>query len=559
LGLFDKVWHLPLNWFGLKDIPAVPITFSGLIGTAFALANRGKQTQPAAQGLTNLYTIDGQTATGQQFLYGPTALKALSLESPEQFAMSWTNFQDIFARYAYLIPHYAASLRDPDEATRQFWPLFAEHGYAYNFLALRKAGTADLARLRSQFAPVWSRDIEELAQRKLFFIDLSIFTHLAPGTLDGFTRFTPATVTLLEQDPNTKALTPFAVRVSGQNDAGAQLFVKGQATPSAWLYALQAAKTSATVYGIWLGHVYHWHIVTAAMLMTMFNTFARRHPVYQLLAPQSNYLFQFDEFLLLVWNAIAPPTSVTTRCGFLHLMNRFAKDRDYFADDPTTTLQAHGLVEADFTREKPWDLYPVAQRLLQLWSDTERYATGFVNNTYASDALVAEDRHLQAWMRKAGHRHEGNIRGLPPTLDSRAALVRVLTSLIYRITAHGGSRLMPTVYPALAFIANSPPCLQISAIPSPQATLTTGELLAYLPKTGTIASMMNFVTTFVFTAPYVPFVPKAGPEADLFFPDGLSDPRNRALVDYRQAVIAFINAYAPDEATIGQFPRNIEL
>lgn len=222
-----------------------------------------------------------------------------------------------------------------------------------------------------------------------------------------------------------------------------------------------------------------------------------------------------------MWNAIAPPTSVTSSCGFLHLMNRFAKDRDYFADDPTTTLQAHGLVEADFTREKPWDLYPVAQRLLQLWSDTEQYATGFVNNT--SDALVAEDRHLQAWMRKAGHRHEGNIRGLP-TLDSRAALVRVLTSLIYRITAHGGSRLMPSVYPALAFVANSPPCLQISAIPSPQATLTTGELLAYLPKTGTIASMINFVTTFVFTAPYVPFVPKAGPEADLFFPDG--DPRN---------------------------------
>jgi len=41
------------------------------------------------------------------------------------------------------------------------------------------------------------------------------------------------------------------------------------ASPGAWLYALQAAKTSVTVYGIWLGHVYHWHLVTAAMQMTM--------------------------------------------------------------------------------------------------------------------------------------------------------------------------------------------------------------------------------------------------------------------------------------------------
>jgi hypothetical protein len=346
--------------------------------------------------------------------------------------------------------------------------------------------------------------------------------------------------------------------VSGQGDAGLQYFVKGQATPSAWLYALQAAKASVTLYGIWLGHVYHWHIVTAAMQMTMFNTLQRDHAVYQLVAPQSNYLFQFDEFLLLVWNAIAPPTSVTTRSGMLGLWNRFAKGRDYFADDPTTTLQAHGIVEADFTRDKPWDLYPVAQGLLQLWSDTELYVSaGFVDNTYATDAAVAEDRHLQAWMRQAADPHQGNIRGLPK-LDSRAALARVLTSLIYRITAHGVSRLMPSAYPAAAFVANFPPCLQIAGIPSPSAELTTRELLAYLPKTGTIASMMNFLTTFVFTAPYVPFIPKAGVDADLFFPDGLNDPRNKALVAFREAVIAFMKSYAPDETTTGQWPRNIE-
>jgi hypothetical protein len=266
--------------------------------------------------------------------------------------------------------------------------------------------------------------------------------------------------------------------------------------------------------------------------------------------------------LLLVWNAIAPPTSVTTRCGILHLLDRFAEGRDYFADDPTTTLQTYGLVEADFTRDKPWDLYPAAQRLLQLFSYTQSYVEAFVTNTYATDQAVAEDRHLHVWMRKSGHRHGGNIRGLP-VLNSRAALTRVLTSMIYRITAHGISRMMPSVHPALTFLGNAPPCLQIDAIPSPQATLTTGELLAYLPKTGTIGSMMNFGTTFAFTTPYVPFVPEVGnqpdPAADLFFPGGPDDPRNGALVAYRQALMEFINAYSPDYPTIGQWPRNIEL
>lgn len=567
MGLFDKVWHLPLSWFGLRDIPAVPIQLWGLLDTISKLNQRAQETLPARYGLTNLYTIAGQTATGEQFLYGPQKLTALSLERPDQFSMSWTNYQGVFAHYAHLIPDYAATLSDPEHATRRFWPLIAENGYGYNLLMLRKAGAADLARLRDLFSPnprppgfqepVWSPDWDKLAERGgLFFIDLGIFTGAAPGKLNGFCRFTPATVTLLAQDPASKMLTPFAVRVSGQNDAGVQYFVKGQATPSAWLYALQAAKASVTVYGIWLGHVYHWHLVTAAMLMAMFNTLNDDHPVYKLVAPQSNYLFQFDEFLLMVWNSIAPPTSFTTRSGILALWNSFAKDRDYFADDPTTALQAQGIVQADFTTAggKPWDLYPDAQGLLQLWSDTQRYVSDFVDITYASDAEVRQDGQLQDWMRQAADRHGGNIRGLP-ALDGRAALIRVLTSLIYRITAHGVSRMMRTAYPAQLFVANFPPCLQIAEIPSPQAELTTGQLLAYLPKTGTIASLLNFGTFFVFSAPYVPFIPTDGVDKDLFFPVG--DPRNKALIAYREALIAFMKSYAPGE-TFEQWPRNIE-
>ena len=134
----------------------------------------------------------------------------------------------------------------------------------------------------------------------------------------------------------------------------------------------------------------------------------------------------------------------------------------------------------------------------------------------------------------------------------------MLTSLIFRITAHGISRLMPTAYPVLSFVGNYPPCLQIAAIPSPQATLTTAELLAYLPKTGAIGSMLKFLTTFAFTSPYVPFIPKAGVDADLFFPGGLSDLRNKALVEYRKAAIKFMEEYAPDQKTHEQWPLNIE-
>jgi hypothetical protein len=70
--------------------------------------------------------------------------------------------------------------------------------------------------------------------------------------------------------------------------------------------------------------------------------------------------------------------------------------------------------------------------------------------------------------------------------------------------------------------------------------------------------MASFFFQFSFTKPYEPFVPREGVEAKLYFPSGLEDPRNRALVAYRNALIKFINerAILPDQ--IHQWPLNVE-
>ena len=86
-----------------------------------------------------------------------------------------------------------------------------------------------------------------------------------------------------------------------------------------WLFALQAAKTSVTLYGIWLGHVYHWHLVPAAMVRTMNEATAHKtdHPVRTAALPQSDYLIEFNYVLLSdpgvyehAIGMIAPPTSL---------------------------------------------------------------------------------------------------------------------------------------------------------------------------------------------------------------------------------------------------------
>ena len=296
---------------------------------------------------------------------------------------------------------------------------------------------------------------------------------------------------------------------------------------------------------------------SAAMVMTMFENLSPHNPVHKLLEPHSNYLIPFDDLLLLGWSSLpgVPPTSLATAAQFLELIDRYADGRGFFDDDPTTTLERLGLTEADFTVDEPWDRYPIAGDLLEIWDATGRYVDTYVEHAYASDADVARDQEVQRWIAASGGSDDGTVSGLP-AMASKDALKRVLHSLLYRITAHGGSRLYRSANPALTFVANFPPCLQNATIPDPDADFDTRTLHRFLPNTGSVGSMVYFYFTFWASPPYVPFVPIGGAQAELFFDDA---PSNEALVELRRFIAGFIERVEPDTPQIWQWERNIEL
>jgi hypothetical protein len=409
---------------------------------------------------------------------------------------------------------------------------------------------------------------------ELYVIDMTFFANFTANIVNSAPRFTPGTLTLLARDPVARTIAPFAIRVS---DARGASVLYGDGDP-AWLYALQAAKTSITVWGIWLGHVYHWHIVTAAMQMTMFWYLPSRHPVRQVFGRQSDYLIGFDQFLLLDWS-IAPPTSVTTSRQFLAMLDVFARGRNFFDDDPDTTLERLGLRQEDFTSGGDgWNEYPVGRYLLTLFAAAGHYVGTVVEAFYPDDASVAADEALQEWIAASRAPGGGNVRGLP-AMSSRDALKRVLTSLIYRVTAHGAARLEQAVNPVISFVPNFPPCLQDAGIPTastPFVFKTDGRsppgtmgLSGFLPATGTVGELATFAFTFTYSAPYTPFIPLAGIDRDLPFvaksgKSGTNTVCNQALVRFRTDVQSFMSLYAADAKVLGppaqlnQWPLNIE-
>ena len=139
--------HLPLREFGLTNIPAIPIKFSFLepASTFGRLLKRKAESAPAKLALSNKYTIGGKTGTGFDFLfnsnfieevreaieavgfellndarrlrafrslYDPKVpeilgdrsvrrlgneMKQLPLDNAEQFSISWTNLNNVYA------------------------------------------------------------------------------------------------------------------------------------------------------------------------------------------------------------------------------------------------------------------------------------------------------------------------------------------------------------------------------------------------------------------------------------------------------------------------------
>ena len=410
------------------------------------------------------------------------------------------------------------------------------------------------------FGDAWGpEDDDARAAGLLWVIDLSIFEGVATQRVGDGERFCPATITLLRQDAASKNLEPVAVRVSGEGGRDAKVFARRAASESAWLYAVQAAKASVGVYGIWLGHVYHWHIPTAAMQMTMYNSLPENHDLYRLLEPQSRYLIEFDTVLLLLWEHIAPPTPIASARQFLHLEDDFAAGRTFFDDDPHRTLERLGIREEDFTPEggPAWGAFGFVPHLLEIWRITGFYVDKIVSALYPDAAAVAGDEALQRWMRQSADPSEGNIRGLPE-MTSRQALATVLHSFLYRINAHGSGRLINSANPGLTFVANFPPCLERADIPEPTGDVE--DLLSYLPKTGTIGEYLSFFYTFSFSVPYESLVPVDGVEQELCFAgdNEREEACNRALVELRLEMIELMKTYQDGKPQISQWPRNVE-
>ena len=356
-----KIGMLDLKSKGLTEMPAVPVIKLETLETIVKLGLRNEEMKMAKSGLSNKYVFNGQEQTAYRLMYdnktmskekeerelltkvvkslshesmlkldninkheqklparnasnAGTTFTNLFLEDASQFSMSWTNYYNIYEEAVKkgLDKEYPQILTDKKAATDQFWPMIAENGLAYNLLFVKKLNYSSLGDIQEIFKKYWNSFLDPIFQDELLYaIDLRIFSKWGAQKANGFDRWTPGSLVLLQQNKKTKKLTPVAVYITGPYESAAQIYIESDA---AWIWALTAARTSVTVYGIWLGHVYHWHVVTAAMQMTLFKNVNKSHDLRKFLDPMSQSLIGFNDtlFRFLVSYILTIPSSLPT-------------------------------------------------------------------------------------------------------------------------------------------------------------------------------------------------------------------------------------------------------
>ena len=272
-----------------------------------------------------------------------------------------------------------------------------------------------------------------------------------------------------------------------------------------------------------------------------------------MLQPQSQSLIDFDFVLLQIpemFEHISPPTPVSGPMPLLALLDRYAAGRDFFDLDPLRELAKNRIDVKDFTTDKgkDWDMYPLAGHLIRIWTICQEFVKVVVDELYTTDPRWRPIPACRRGSTASKDSDKGNVR--LPDITTRPLLIELLTSLLYRVTAHGAGSLTSVVNPTLAFVSNFPPCLQSTEMPEPGSELSDAELLERMPYTGTMGTMSTFYFTFAYSEPYVPAIPKGGDNLDPYWPADPGTPSdqacNAALFEYRAEIRNFVKAYTDD-------------
>lgn len=276
---------------------------------------------------------------------------------------------------------------------------------------------------------------EAMANGRIFLTDYAKLDGMPQNTSGGVQHFMYAPLGLFAvEKTGARRLMPVAIQCAQTPSASAPIF-----TPTdgrLWTLAKQCLHVAdMTVHG----QIYHFgycHILLEALILSSHRTLADNHPLLVLMLPH----FEFT----LGANNVAKGMLVS-RGGYIDRLlggsldagNTLMKDatravkwRDLV---PGAEFEAMGTADATTLPSFPW-----RDDGLLSWPIVLEFVRSYVNLYYESDASVADDTELRAWLTEIGADDGARLDQFvdPAEVVTRDALVTLMAGVVYRATVY---------------------------------------------------------------------------------------------------------------------------
>lgn len=323
------------------------------------------------------------------------------------------------------------------------------------------------------------------AEHRLYLADYRLLMNLPVGTWGDETsphaRYLYAPLALFAWQPGSDRtfgeLKPVAIQCH-------QLPLSGSSNPIftpldgvRWQMARTVVQTADGVLQEMVNHLGHTHLIIEAAVVAAQRHLAQVHPLYVLLAPHFQFTLAINDYATK--NLIAPGGQVdtlfgTTLVGSLTLLVRGIREYDFSRAAPPKELESRGVRNRSGLPE-----YPYRDDALRVWAPLRQFVQRYIHLYYGSDQDVCQDWELQGFIQTFGDPQQGNIRGVPASIETREQLGEVIATLIFTATAQH-SALNYAQFPFMGYVPNVTAALYAKA-PTEHTPQDPASWLAMLP------------------------------------------------------------------------------
>lgn len=372
------------------------------------------------------------------------------------------------------LPAIAATYRTDESFARNFTS-------ATNPLIIERVAGLD-ARLPlkdAQFASVMGSGATIAAYGaagRLFVADYRMLSGAATGVYEGAPKYVYDPIAVFAAN-DAGSLIPVAIQVQQQPAPDNPIFLPSHGVN--WDIAkLLVMVADCNVSALYF-HQARTHMMIEPLVLATHRQLSASHPVHILLDPHFEgtlFINHLGQKSVFAPGGTIETISAATRDSFRALAVSAVKGFPFEATSLPRNLLLRGVADASVLRD-----YPFRDDGLLVWNAIGEWVSSYVALYYRSDADVAGDFELQAWVQEVLSPDGGRLVGFGENgaMRTRAGLIDTLTCAIYTASAQHWALNGP-LSTLMAYV----PYYPISAY-APRPTATSGaseaDLLAALP------------------------------------------------------------------------------